>query len=344
MKKKLLILIACLGFIIIVGCSKKNEQIKETQQNTEANNIGSVNYSSDSVVVKVNGEDILYRDIEPFINAILEQEYMRWQMVYNSMPTDDVKNEIKQSIQAHIIEQAVIDKLLLQSAKKNNIEVSEADIKSEIQMLKNQVQLADTSANNFNDFLKKIGLKDEKQLSEKVKDKLMVIKYTQWTLEKNPEYSDTYLIAYYEKQKAIFTHPERRKVQHILVAVGNDSKPEEVNKKLAKIKAAEKKLKAGANFEKIAKEYSECESKTNGGFIGYLEVKGNENDTITKTIVKLKENELSEIVKSERGYHILKVSEIKPSYTDAFDKVKDRLKLMYLLDKHKQNAKIEYKS
>ncbi|HPP87498.1 MAG TPA: peptidylprolyl isomerase, partial [bacterium] len=177
-----------------------------------------------------------------------------------------------------------------------------------------------------------------------VKDKLMVIKYTQWTLEKNPEYSDTYLIAYYEKQKAIFTHPERRKVQHILVAVGNDSKPEEVNKKLAKIKAAEKKLKAGANFEKIAKEYSECESKTNGGFIGYLEVKGNENDTITKTIVKLKENELSEIVKSERGYHILKVSEIKPSYTDAFDKVKDRLKLMYLLDKHKQNAKIEYKS
>ncbi|HON57193.1 MAG TPA: hypothetical protein PLJ38_09250, partial [bacterium] len=74
MKRKLLILIACLGFIIIVGCSKKNEQIKETQQNTEANNIGSVNYSSDSVVVKVNGEDILYRDIEPFINAILEQE------------------------------------------------------------------------------------------------------------------------------------------------------------------------------------------------------------------------------------------------------------------------------
>ncbi len=327
MKKIVFLILISFLILIMASCSKKNKQDEKntgTQDETQAVEQFEQKYAPDSAVVIVNDEPILFKDIEPFMKAVIEQELTRWQMTYNSETPDNLKKELYESVQGHIIEQSIIDKLLLQSAKKNTILITDDEINKEVEMIKSQT--TDTAGHStFNSFLEKMGFSDEKMFKGKIKDKLMVMKYSQKTLETNPEYSDPYLKDYYEKNKDLFRHSERRKVQHILMTVDSDSTADESNIKFEKIKEAQKKLKSGKKFEDVAVELSECESRANGGFIGYLEVTGNENDTLSLTAAKLQKNQLSEIIKTERGYHIVKVPEIQKSYVDDFEKVRNRL-------------------
>lgn len=136
--------------------------------------------------------------------------------------------------------------------------------------------------------------------------------------------SDADISAYYAQNQQRYTTPETRRASHILVAVKKDASA--ADKAAAKAKAeailAEVR-KAPGDFAKIAKAKSEDPgSAAQGGDLDVIE-KGTMTKPVEDAIYKLKQGEISDLVQSEFGYHILTVTALKPATVKPLDEVKN---------------------
>ena len=126
-----------------------------------------------------------------------------------------------------------------------------------------------------------------------------------------------------EKQRRI----PRIKASHILVMYKNDSNQVDTTAALEKIKTVQKKLEEGADFAELAKEYSDDKgSAAKGGDLGYFQRRMMVKP-FDEAVFKMKEGEISDIVQTKYGFHIIKVVDIVDSV--AFDEEKGQLRRMY---------------
>jgi len=182
--------------------------------------------------------------------------------------------------------------------------------------------------------------KEDFTIPEKVKVDYLLISSGEFT--KEIKVTPKELKSYYEGHLANFEVPEKRKVSHILIKLlPSASKKEEENAK-KKIEEIQKKLEKGADFTTLAKKYSQdTSSAKKGGDVGFF--------TYTQMIPSFsraafsleKEGEVSGIVKSPFGYHLIKLTGIKQAYTEPFEKVKSQVKKLLIEQKSDDLAKKE---
>jgi len=137
--------------------------------------------------------------------------------------------------------------------------------------------------------------------------------------------NDNDLRKLYQSSQDRFRQPERMKVRHILVKTTEKS-PADVAK--AQTLAADilKQVKSGGNFAELAKKYSDDPgSKANGGDLGYI-VRGQTVKDFEAAAFSLKPNEISNVVKTEFGFHILQLLEKQEPRLQPFEEVRDQLK------------------
>lgn len=118
---------------------------------------------------------------------------------------------------------------------------------------------------------------------------------------------------------------EQRKASHILVTLASDGSDAE--KKLAKekIEKVENELSAGADFAALAKQYSNDEgSAANGGDLGLVS-KGMMVKAFEETLFDLNKGQVSEVVRTEFGYHIIKLNEIQAAKIESFETKKSSI-------------------
>ena len=138
--------------------------------------------------------------------------------------------------------------------------------------------------------------------------------------------SDADVAAYYDKNKKAYTSAEARRASHILVAVKKDATA--ADKAAAKAKAdailAEVR-KNPASFAAVAKAKSEDPASAELG--GDLDVvaKGSMPKPVEDAIYSLKQGDISEVVASEYGYHVLTVTSVKPEHVKTLDEVKGEI-------------------
>jgi peptidyl-prolyl cis-trans isomerase C len=125
----------------------------------------------------------------------------------------------------------------------------------------------------------------------------------------------------YERDKDAYKQAEAIRAAHILVVPGD-------NDAAAKAKAEKLlgELKGGANFAELAKANSDDKGSAGSGgeLPGWME-KGKLVPAFEKVAYELKPNELSSVVKSQYGYHIIKLLEHRPAKVMSFDEVKDQV-------------------
>ena len=135
---------------------------------------------------------------------------------------------------------------------------------------------------------------------------------------------------FYDENPAQFEQPETVRAAHVLISTRDDASGTDLSddQKAAKKKIAEdvlKRAKAGEDFAKLAKEYSDDPgSKENGG--EYTFPRGRMVREFEATAFSLNTNQVSDIVTTQFGYHIIKLYEKNPAKKVEFDKVKDNIK------------------
>ncbi len=141
---------------------------------------------------------------------------------------------------------------------------------------------------------------------------------------------DAQLKAYYEEQKTRtperFTQAEQRRVSHILLTVAN---PQEDAAAKAKAEGLLKRAQAGEDFAKLAKEFSQDPgSAQQGGDLGWTERKA-WVVPFADAAYGMKVDEIKGPVKTQFGYHILKLVGIQPAAVKTFDQSKAELETEY---------------
>jgi len=149
--------------------------------------------------------------------------------------------------------------------------------------------------------------------------------------------SDDQLKAQYQKNIQDYQVPNRVHVEHILLMTVNkpDAEVEEIKKKAEDILSQAKK---GSNFEDLAKKYSEDPgTKDKGGDLGWI-IQGQTVPEFEKAAFSLPKGSISDLVKTQYGFHILKIIDKESAHTKPFDEVKDAIRTPLLLSEADKKA------
>ena len=145
--------------------------------------------------------------------------------------------------------------------------------------------------------------------------------------------TDTDAKDFYDKNPDKFAQPESVRASHILILTKD---ADEAGKKAArsKIDGVLKRAKAGEDFAALAKENSQDGSASQGGDLGFFG-RGRMVPEFDQVAFALKPGEISEVVSTQFGYHIIKLTEKKAGSTVPFDQVKPQV-VEYLSNQKKQ--------
>lgn len=147
--------------------------------------------------------------------------------------------------------------------------------------------------------------------------------------------------AFYDEHKAAFEVPESVKASHILIQVSKDAGNDLWSKAKKELTALRKDILAGkVSFEDAAKDRSDCPSKSDGGNLGFF-TKGQMVPEFDEVAFSTKVGEISAPVKTQFGYHIVKVTDHKEASTRPFEEVKEELR-QQLLQKKQMEVMKEY--
>ena len=297
--KKIFTLILCLMMTVsLIGCSnKKNE-----------------------AVATVNGETITLGNYEKLLalNKLSMESYYGSDIW--SKEVEDGKT-YKDTLKDMVLQTMISSEVVYQQAKKDKILPTDEQVQEQIDSFNEQVK----NDKEYQNKLKKMGIDEEflkYQFSRDLANNNLKAKFTDDT-----KISESEMKKYYEENKDDF-YTDTVTASHILLKTIDDNGNElsDKKKKEAKKKAEEalKKVKSGEDFAQVAKEYSEDSTASNGGELGTFG-KGQMVSEFENAAFSMKPGEISDIIKTQYGYHIIKVTE-RVDEQKSYDDVKDEIK------------------
>lgn len=260
-----------------------------------------------TAVAKVSGEEIKKEEFLKMFNifkAQYEQQFGTevWDQELEGRKFGDVARE-------KLLDMLIDEKLQLDKAAELGITVTDDEVNSEIE---NAKKYFDTEE-KFNEFLKEQGI-DLEYFKESVKKELIISKLNDKLTEK-VAVTDEEIKAYYDTHQDEFVSV---KASHILLETQEEAE------------AMLKRVKAGEDFAELAKQNSiDPSAKENSGDLDYFR-HGDMVEPFENAAFALKPGEISEIVPTDFGFHIIKVEDSK---LDKFEDVKEQLKGSLLYDK-----------
>ena len=284
------------------------------------------------VVATVNGNNITVNQFKSTL-ALYKQslESMYGSTIWDTEVEEGVK--YKDKFKDIMLDQMIDIEAVTQQAKKDGLAPSKEEVDKALDELKKYID-ADEA---YKKALQEKGI-DDIYLRQQQEQDLTIQNYKE-NIDKNVKITDAEMQKYYDEHKKDY-YKDEVKASHILISTVDDNgKPlSEAKKKEAKKKAEEvlKKAKSGEEFSELAKEYSDDPgSAANGGDLGYF-TKGQMVQPFEEAAFSLKPGEISGLVESEYGYHIIKVYD-KIDKQLSFDEVKDQIKNTLMENKYMEN-------
>ncbi|RKY34446.1 MAG: hypothetical protein DRP78_06535 [Candidatus Omnitrophota bacterium] len=294
--------------IIIFICISLTSQLKAFAEFTE------------KILAIVNGEVITQTDVDEILTPIYSQ-------YKNTYQGEILRKKIK-TAKNDILNQLIDDKLILQEAKKQKIEINEKEIDYSIAQLKSNFQ----SEEEFEDALKEQNI-SLISLKKNYQEQLLIKKILHKKIFSKLVVSPAEVSAYYLKHKQNFNVPEQVNLRTI--SIKNKSTPNLSRKKINEIYG---QLKNGAEFVELVEKYSENSNVINAGEMGSMK-RGTMRKEIENTVFELKIGEFTKPIETPTGYSIFKIIEKKPATFLTLQEVQDTIRQSIKQTKAKEQIK-----
>lgn len=287
-------------------------------------------YGQETEIIKdpvalVNGVKITNNEYERELNFYLQQ---------TSQQGRQVPEYMMPKIKSEILDNLIDRELLYQESRKNNIDINSEQIDQQLKDIKARFP----SQAEFEKVIAQMEL-SETDLKSQIERNMAIRELIESQVTQKITITDEETKAYYDSNPKLFNKPEQIKASHILIKV--DANATDTQKAQARIEIVkiQQKLKNGEDFATLAKEYSQGPSNVKGGDLGYFG-RGQMVKPFEDAAFALKPNEVSEIVETRFGYHLIKVVDKQPETTMAYAEVKDQLNRSLKRQKIEQGAKL----
>lgn len=273
--------------------------------------------ASEGKVAIVNGSAITLKDFNREINNV------RQRLASRGKPFDDSQ---LQAIKKEVLEGLINGELLYQESQRKAIKVEEVAINEQLETLKKRFP----SEDEFKTALNKMNL-SEANIRSQIKKGLAIQQFITKHIAEKVTVSDKQIRAYYDSHPDSFKQPEQVRASHILIKVdpqADESQRAEARKKIEEI---QQKLQKGGDFATLAKESSQGPSSAKGGDLNYFR-RGQMVKPFEAAAFALKPGEVSDLVETKFGYHLIKVIDKKPETTIPYEDIKEKVG-QYLKDK-----------
>ncbi len=264
------------------------------------------------VVAKVGDKAITEEDLQKEMDAQAGQFGIK-----KATLTEERKERYRKVILHRMVDLT----LILDASKEKNIQVSDAEIQAEIEKIKSRFP----DPKNFEAILaqRNITLKD---VEGKIREGLLVKKVMDDVTTTSVKVTDAEAEKYYKENPDRFKRDEEVRASHILVKVDQGATDEDKAKARKKIQDLRDQITKGADFAKLAEENSDCPSgKRAGGDLDWFG-RGVMDPAFEKAAFALKPGELSDVVETQFGFHIIKLTDKREPGTVPFDGIKGDLK------------------
>jgi peptidyl-prolyl cis-trans isomerase SurA len=286
----------------------------------------------EQVLVKVNGEILTKTELET-----RQVQALRSSGKSNELIGEKGSAELRKAlneITPGLLVSSIDEMLMVQRGKELGYKLSEEQFKRVLDNLKTQNKI-----------------ETDEQLQAALKQENMTMVDLRRNMERQMLYSNVQQVEvfsrvavtedeahkYYDAHMAEFTTPASVMLREILVAVPTD--PRGINAAGddgAKTKAEQirARIAAGESFEKVAAEASDAASKANGGLLGPLNISDLSGD-FQKLIEGLKPGQMTPVVRTQRGYQVLKLESSTPAQTLPFEQAREQISEKVFTDKRR---------
>ncbi|MDE0331854.1 MAG: peptidyl-prolyl cis-trans isomerase [Nitrospinae bacterium] len=273
----------------------------------------------DTLLAQVNGEPITRQDVRAHLMTHGEQE---------------IAEKAEKPIPRVVLDQLVERRLLLQRFRETGEYVSEGKVRNFVKFIRSQYGEADFSA-----IMKEQGI-DEESWLKAMRETLEIEHLLEREVYSKLKVSESEIEAYYNRNKEKFRAGRRWRVRQIVVSSAK------IADKLRKL------VLEGKSFASLAQKHSTGPESSVGGDLGYFQ-QGELPENIENVVGSLKLGEVSRVVKSPAGFHLLEVSERRMPFQKTLASVREDIRKQLLAEKGraklegwlgelKRNAKIKY--
>lgn len=264
----------------------------------------------DRVIAKVNDEIITLSEVQE--RTVTELGRLR------SIENENIP--VVEDIMRKVLNRMIEDILILGQGKKIGITVSDDRVLAALDEIKNTNSLTDEELIAM--------LEAESQTLEEykdtIRDQILLSKVISIEIKNRIVVSKKQILRYYENNKKEFWQAGKVKASHILFLMDETLTQTEKNTKEALAEKVLQKIREGVDFVDLAKAYSEDVSADSGGDLGELE-RGKMVPELERVVFSMREGEVSGIVRSPYGLHIIKVNQISPGRTIGLEDVRSQI-------------------
>jgi len=276
--------------------------------------------ATDSVVATVNGVDITESKVQALMAPQLEQMAAK---DWSKLPPAFAE-QYKKQLRQQALENLIVEQLLDAKLKQAKIEVTEEEVMAQIGKIASG-QRPPLSVDDFKKKIEEYG-RNFDELKQQIHKGLGYQKLMESQLAGKITVTEEDANNYYSENQKEFETPDQVRASHILI----EPKPTAANgdpneaKAQAKAKAQNllEQIKGGADFAELAKTNSACPSSAKGGDLGFFG-RGDMVEPFEKAAFSLEPGQISDVVETQFGYHIIKVTDHKNAGIMTFEQAKD---------------------
>ncbi|HMA67794.1 MAG TPA: peptidylprolyl isomerase [Desulfosalsimonadaceae bacterium] len=266
--------------------------------------------SGNDYIAVVNGTKIPRDRLDQQLTMLKKRFASRGQKLDEKKMAD-----IKDSIVQNMVEK----ELLYQKSRELGIKVDKEQVQKRLDGFKNRFK----NESQYQQRLASMGYTED-QLLHEIEQSMVIKQLIDQEIASKVEITDEDLQSYYDDNTKEFESPKQVKARHILVETDKEADEKEKQAARKKIEKIQKRLEKGEKFSKLAKEESDCQSSKKGGELGFFS-KGQMVPPFEKAAFSTEPGNVSDIVETRFGYHLIKVEDKKPASKKSFDEVKGNI-------------------